>query len=512
MANGIELRLYNGATARASLTGLTCLWWDAEDVYDFGAPQGRTDAATTDADGDLILDISNISGHAVGGVGYLLVRKEDVGNHEDSLVFQGKVTVANITGGTVLVYVPDWTRPTDWIAIDDTHTPGESRFEGLYAVWDGALNHIAFTFTVTGGYTVDWGDGSAPENVASGVKAQHLYDFADLGSGTTTSDGYRQAIVSVVPQGANPFTGVSLTPRHSAITLGENRSNGWLDIYLCGPSITTLAVSTNALNAISSQVLEQVNIPELSLTSAANLFLKARRLQSIKALDISGANSLSSAFQECICLASIPLIDTSSCTNFQYAFYNTGLRSVPLLNTSAGTLFVGMFLVCASLTSIPTFDTSNGTTFNTMFNSCYSILSIPAFDLSSATGSMQEFVNTCSSLREFPLLDFSAITDVTSLFGNNQAVIRIPALDFSNVTTYTSSTFNCPSLQKCEVTGIKQTVTFANSTLGADALNEIFTNLATVVGKTITVTGNPGILLAGYDATIATAKGWTVVA
>jgi len=44
--------------------------------------------------------------------------------------------------------------------------------------------------------------------------------------------------------------------------------------------------------------------------------------------------------------------------------------------------------------------------------------------------------------------------------------------------------------------------------LSSAALNEIYTNLATVTGQTITVSGNYGTT--GDDPTIATAKGWTV--
>ena len=44
--------------------------------------------------------------------------------------------------------------------------------------------------------------------------------------------------------------------------------------------------------------------------------------------------------------------------------------------------------------------------------------------------------------------------------------------------------------------------------LSASALNEIYTNLPTKTGQSLTVTGNWGT--SGDDPTIATAKGWTV--
>jgi hypothetical protein len=49
---------------------------------------------------------------------------------------------------------------------------------------------------------------------------------------------------------------------------------------------------------------------------------------------------------------------------------------------------------------------------------------------------------------------------------------------------------------------------YLNCNLSAAALDEIYTNLPVVVGKTIIVTGNYGV--AGDNPVIATAKGWTV--
>jgi hypothetical protein len=70
----------------------------------------------------------------------------------------------------------------------------------------------------------------------------------------------------------------------------------------------------------------------------------------------------------------------------------------------------------------------------------------------------------------------------------------------------------CPFLARAPVTGMRFSFSVASCKLSAAALNEIFAGLPTVTGQTITVTGNYGINQAGYDPTIATAKGWTVTA
>jgi hypothetical protein len=67
---------------------------------------------------------------------------------------------------------------------------------------------------------------------------------------------------------------------------------------------------------------------------------------------------------------------------------------------------------------------------------------------------------------------------------------------------------SCFSLARIEAKEIKFTFSVASCKLSNTALNEIYTNLPTVTGQTITVTDNYGAPT--DNATIATAKGWTV--
>ena len=74
-----------------------------------------------------------------------------------------------------------WQRPSDWLALPTVTAP-EQKFVGLLAVYNSTANFVALR--VRGAYTVDWGDGSAPENVADNTTAQHQYSYAALGAGT----------------------------------------------------------------------------------------------------------------------------------------------------------------------------------------------------------------------------------------------------------------------------------------------------------------------------------------
>jgi hypothetical protein len=76
-------------------------------------------------------------------------------------------------------------------------------------------------------------------------------------------------------------------------------------------------------------------------------------------------------------------------------------------------------------------------------------------------------------------------------------------------TVFTSFVSSAFSIARSLITGVPQDHSYLNCNLSAAALDEIYTNLPVVVGKTITVTGNYGV--AGDTPAIATGKGWTVV-
>ena len=280
--------------------------------------------------------------------------------------------------------LPGYQRPPDWLPIPDmSSTEG---FCGLHAVWNDDANFCAFT--CQGAYTVDWGDGTTPEDFASGATAYHNFAWADYDASTLTSRGYRQALVTVTPQSGASLTSISLAVKHNQSGLAANYATGWLDLELYGPNLTALSVSGGG-NWGRHSLLEKCTIHSIgSVTNMTNMFYS------------------------CTSLQSVPLFDSSSVTNMTNMFYS-----------------------CISLQSVPLFDTSSATNMTNMFNLCN-------------------------------------------------------------------------SLSRVEATGIKVSVSFAKCKLSSADLNEIYTNLATVTGQTITVTGNYGVT--SDNPSIATAKGWTV--
>lgn len=160
----------------------------------------------------------------------------------------------------------------------------------------------------------------------------------------------------------------------------------------------------------------------------------------------------------------------------------------PTLLTSVGYLFAGW----SWMDTFPAIDTSAATDFQYMFSGCTALTSVPALDTSAVT-SMSYMFTGCTSLTTVGPLDASAVT--TPLSG-----------------MYSGNAFDgCTSLTSLVLNGLTQTVDLTATAMGKTALNAFFTGLGTASsGATVTITGTPGA--ATCDQSIATAKGWTVVA
>lgn len=252
-------------------------------------------------------------------------------------------------------------RPSDWPAIPAI-ADGSNKFVGLFAVFNSDSNFCALS--ASGAYTIDWGDGSAAENIASGVQANHVYDYATCG-GVECTRGYKTVIVTVTPQSGQTFSALDLSKKHNSTTTGENGYLApWLDIAVDADfSATGLKIGTTSSTSVALRLLEKCII-----------------------FGAGSATSLTYLFNSCTSLQSVSVDSTASCTNFSGMFYNcASLQVAPDLNTSIGTTFNSMFYGCASLTTIPLYNTGAGTLFGSMFYRTYSLVSVPALDLRNAT-------------------------------------------------------------------------------------------------------------------------------
>lgn len=374
----------------------------------------------------------------------------------------------------------DWVRPAEWPHIDPP-IPGTQRMQGVYAVFDlpddeGRTCRIL----CEGDYTVDWGDGTI-ENVASGVEAVHTYDYSSPAL-TPTSYGYKCAVVTVTPQVGQNMTLLDLRrfgPKHS------NSCIPWLDISVNGAYLGSLTIS--------------------STTSGGLLLLERARIGE------NVINSFDFMFAYCVCLQDVQIADVSHTTRFNYMFRSChSLRRPPQIAFPPGANLYRMFYGSYAMLDNVEYDLSGCSAVGAMFEDACVEGKI-SVNLSSVS-SLSDFLKDNRTVRCFYATNTSSVTNINNMCYACNALIEIGPMDFSAVTSATNAFYGCYSLQRMRATGLSISFSLAGCNLGAEALNEVFSNLATVIGgQTITVTGNYGVNEPGYDPSIATAKGWTVI-
>ena len=355
---------------------------------------------------------------------------------------------------TVAPIRQEWQRPPDWLPLP-TVSGGDQKLVGLYKIING---DNWFAVSVAGAYTIDWGDGTTT-NTASGTTTYKNLSWSSYSSTTATTDGFRQAIITITPQSGSTLTSVNLNVKHNQSGLPAY-ATGWLDVKMAGASLTTLTVGGSTVYNSALKRFEFVG--GSALTYGGVMFNSCYQLATIVGTSwTSGISDFTNMFQSCVSLSTIPLINTAAGTSFTSMFLNcSSLSAIPLINTAAGTSFANMFQGCVSLSTIPLINTAAGTSFTNMFH-------------------------LCTSLRTVPALNTAAGTSFTNMFNG------------------------CSSLESAPLAGTRYAISYASCALSSAELDAIYTGLGTAAGsQTITVTSNYGTT--GDTPSIATGKGWTV--
>jgi len=367
-------------------------------------------------------------------------------------------------------------------------------------VVNGTNNPVKFGITGCD-YTVEWGNG-VTENFTDGVYTNYTYNFNTLNK-PVEEDGKKYVVFKAYPQSGN-ITGIQFS--HNSVsqqyTLKELKINV--------PYATSIKIYTNYRNNIKSLV--KFELYKHNITDMRYMFASCNNLTTIPQLDTSKVTDMNWMFNDCTSLTTIPHLDTSKATNMTYMFRGcTNLTTIPQLDTSKVTNTSYMVSNCTNLTTMPQLNTSAATNMEGMFQNCTNLTTIPQLNTSKATN-MKAMFNGCIKLTTVPQLNTSKVTDMNAMFNGCTNLTTITSLNTSNISQVDyAPTFPSTLLEDLILVGHKYTLDIANKQLDADALNALFTNLATVVsGQTITITGNPGTDTC--DVTIAENKGWTVVA
>ena len=444
-----------------------------------------------------------------------------------------------VWGVRAFVQTGNWTRPSDWLALN-APTDNTEQFTGLLAITNDDSNYVTLTALSTGNYTVDWGDGTVTTHAGNTV-AEKKYDYSTINDATLSSRGYKQVVVKLTGTNITQFQ--TMRP-HSAISTATSVLHTWLEYHINLPNCTFLRFNRGAwTNGAYQSWVEKVTINKLgNQTQLTSLFNSFYALQEVVInTNTTVVTDTQYMFQDCLYLKSVPLFDTSNVTTINNMFsgclsletipsFNFGsvitansvflscnsLNNVPALNLGNATSLYGffqgctnlttiagltttkcqefsfMFTGCISLETVPLFDTSKATSMGNMFSSCRLLTEIPAFD----TSLVYQFGNTflaCNSLKSIPLLNTQAGTTFTQMFAQCQSLDELPALNITAGTTFTNMFSGVNGIAKAPFVNIKLSFSFANMMLSRAAIVDIFNGLASgVTAKTITVSGNPG--------------------
>lgn len=326
-----------------------------------------------------------------------------------------------------------WTyqRPNDWLILP-TVEETEEKFVGLFPVFNVIGNFVALQFE--GDYTVDWGDGTV-EDIASGVKAQHSYDYSAIDASTESTRGYRQVLITVTPQVGQNLTSLDLSVRHDIETYFPT-SAPWLDFILSVPNygmnpfflglcqllevctVVTTGTATDITEFFafldSLQTVYLLNLPNVE--GADELFTDCKSLRQVHLPEMPVLQYAADMFFGCDALEKVIIDGMPMIVDFSYMFYERfALQHAEVHNTPAGEDFSSMFSYCYSLNYAVVSDMSAATSTLEMFYYCYNLekFLLPATPLLEDAYYMFEY---CYSLTEARLTDLSSLQFAGEMF------------------------------------------------------------------------------------------------
>lgn len=342
-----------------------------------------------------------------------------------------------------------WQRPIDRpvksIMVDDTILM-------LFGVSEYGMNCVAFIVGCTGGYIVDWGDGTI-DNFPDASKCEHAYEFESV-QVPTDSKGYKMVWIKIqpatVPQHISSF---SVLARHSALlntalAVSAAPTMHVFELYIQCPLMTSLILgaSNTSVVSISLRQLEIFSLSENKITYVSCLLYYCNSLRIVGELYLGAATAVAQVLSYC------------------YAFDQDITIALPL-----------------------------ATTVSYVFYYCNSLNSKVGFVAPLATA-VSDILKYCASLIAGFSIDYLKVTSTTISFLGNYGLTRI---DLNNL----------------DLT--HKTIMLTSMGLSREGIRHVFNSLpdrmATTAGA-ITITGCAGIDgITAEDLLIPTNKNWTVV-
>lgn len=390
-----------------------------------------------------------------------------------------------------------WQRPSDWLPIDNLVSAGDNKIVGLYAIFPNDSSEVAgntLKLFCDFNYTVNWGDGLT-ENITAGVEAIHVYDF-DVIVGTLTTEGFKQAVVTITGNGNN-MNGYVQLGRPSSLISCVN----WLDLRVSGQSITSIFIPANYYSAFRLKKFIYIGATYNGLTLYGPRSSQLRIFE----IDYTNLSSLSFMFYNGASFDDMGDIisNATSIGSFMSGSYARKIGNVTLMSA---TLAAYAFNGCR-VDEFGTIDLRAATTTPGIFQDS-SVKKIGSINIATSNSIAWGF--RCSELISPLILTTSALlADCSYAF---YAAVNVPEISLSNASGITNTTgmfASCNRLAKLRLPGIKTSFSIVGCNMNADALNMLFEDVADMTGfpaQTLTYSSNPGTATA--DASILTAKNW----
>jgi len=244
-------------------------------------------------------------------------------------------------------------------------------------------------------------------------------------------------------------------------------------------------------------------------------------LQAAYILSTTNVTNFNNAFFGCSNLISLcgTVFDATNASNINALFSSCAkLKETPnIINTSNVTNMSSVFKACASMKTAPSLNTISCTVLNDLFAACAALETPPPTINTSSNPIIYNMFAGCKMLKSLPSITWPNVTSYNSAISENY---HLPSFTFDLSTKSNITSFGCS--YSPAITGvllpsnaawgsIAPQVDITNDNLERTALIALFNSLGTVTGKTIKITGNPGVSsLTAADLLIATNKGWTV--
>lgn len=271
------------------------------------------------------------------------------------------------------------------------------------------------------------------------------------------------------------------------------------------PNVNTSSLTDMRYLFSNCQCLTYIPIINTSrVTTMAHCFANCYSLVEVPTFNMTKVTTLLNTFEKCINLKSTPQFYTPQLTTMEKTFSAcTSLETVGMISTEDVTSFNSTFDECKSLKTIPRFNTNKVTTFNCTFRNS-GITTIPQLDTSSCIDFCGMFWGA-TSLESLPLLDFGSVTGSSKIdyffgFSGGKKVTDLGG--FKNLKVdwndNNGSLYVCPNL------------TYQSLLNVINNLYDFRANGDSTTTKTLKLHSNGYNLLTEDDFAVANGKGWNI--